>query len=308
MTHKTDGIEFVGLGYCAVDYLCRVPRIPLDDKVEIEELATAGGGPAATATVAAQRLGARTAFVGAVGDDERGRLILEGLARDGVDTHAVRIRAGAESPVAFCWIERGGRRSIAWTRGSVQPLSSAEVDTAIIRGARLLHLDGHQTEAAIHAAGLARKFGVTVSLDAGTLVPGIETLVELSDIVIASAGFAERFTGETEPERSLRKLFGPGRQFAGITMGIHGSIGFDGTTLYRQTVLEADVVDTTGAGDTFHGAFACQLLRGGNWAQCLRFASAAAALKCERFGGRLGVPTLAETTRFLNGKDASCTS
>ena len=296
--------DFIGLGYCGLDYLCLTPRIPVDDKVEALATLTQGGGPAATATFAAARLGAKTAFIGVTGDDERARSIIGGLSDGGVDTAAMVGRSGTESPAAFCWTEEAtGHRSIVWTRGKVKPLEPEEISVGMIENARLLHLDGHQTAAAIHAAEIAREAGVTVAIDAGTMVPGIEKLLALADIVIASEKFAERFTGLAEPEISVKKLFGPACRFAAVTLGSRGSIGFDGAKLYRQASFPVKVVDTTGAGDVFHGAFDYKFIHGGDWSECLRFAAAVAALKCTEFGGRTGIPTLSETEQFLSDKD-----
>jgi sugar/nucleoside kinase (ribokinase family) len=292
--------DIIGLGYCGLDYLCLTPHIPVDDKVEALMTLTQGGGPSATATFAAARLGARTAFIGATGNDERGRSIVAGLRDDGVNTDAIAIRSGADSPAAFCWTEKTtGHRSIVWTRGGVKPLTPEEIDPRMIKSTKLLHLDGHQTAAAAHAANIARMNGVTVSIDAGTIVPDIEKILALSDIVIASEKFAEKFTGATKPEIAVKKLFAGNCRFAAVTMGAKGSIGFDGKMIYEQSSFKVKVLDTTGAGDVFHGAFAYRHLNGGDWPACLRFAAAVAALKCTKFGGRTGIPTLAETERFL---------
>ena len=293
-------IEIFGLGYCGLDYLCLLPGIPLDDKVEILGSLTQGGGPSATATYAAARLGSAAAFAGAVGDDGRGRQILGGLRQGGVDVGAIAVRPGAESPAAFCWIDAPtGKRSIAWTKGAAAPLDPKELDMELLGKAKVLHLDGHQTQAALAAAAHARSKGVAVSIDAGTLVPGIEELLELCDIVIASEKFAARFTGDADPERSVRELFGRGRMFAAVTLGSAGSVGFDGKTMFKQAAFPVKVVDSTGAGDVFHGAFVHRFARGGGWAGCLRFAAAVSALKCAKFGGRTGIPTLAEAEKFL---------
>ncbi|MFA5204151.1 MAG: PfkB family carbohydrate kinase [Lentisphaeria bacterium] len=283
-----------------MDYLCIIPHIPVDDKVQARETLEQGGGPAATAICAVARLGAKTSFISAVGDDFRGQAILKALAKEGVDSSNVKLRLGAESPVAFCWIqENTGKRSIAWSHGSIKPLLPEEVNVAVIRDAALLHLDGHHTDAAIHAAKIARDAGTTVSLDAGSMVPRIDELVALADLVIASEKFSERFTGDTDPVVAVKKLFTKNTKFAVVTLGDKGCIGFDGKQLYRQAALAVDVVDTTGAGDVFHGAFACQYVRGCNWQGCMRFASAVSALKCTKLGCRTGIPTRAETENFL---------
>ncbi|MFA6714104.1 MAG: PfkB family carbohydrate kinase [Victivallales bacterium] len=291
----------LGLGYCNIDYLCMVPRIPLDDKVQTEKILEQGGGPTATALYAAVRLGAKAAFIGTVGDDQRGQAILKGLALAGVDTTGIRLRLGAESPVAFCWIKRNtGERSIAWSNGSARPLLPEELDAALIRNTGLLHLDGHHTDAAVRAAEIAHDAGVTVMLDAGTVVPRIDELLALADIIIASEKFTERFIGLADPETALHKLFGKNTKFAAVTLGKNGSIGWDGKITYRQAAFPVKTVDTTGAGDVFHGAFAYQYVNGGDWQECMRFAAAVAALKCTQLGGRSGIPTLVEAKQFLS--------
>ncbi len=297
----TEGsVDFLGLGYCGLDYLSILPRIPVDDKVEIIQHLVQGGGPAATATYAACRLGAHAGFIGATGDDDRGETIRSELSAAGIDLSGLAVQAGAESGLALAWVEQAsGRRSIAWTRGTVQPLPENQVSLEQIRRARLLHLDGHHTVAAIRAARLARESGSIVSLDAGSLLPRIEEVVAAAQLVIASEKFAAGFTGEAEPERAVRKLFGAGTSFAAVTMGERGSLGYDGRDFYSQPAFPVEVVDTTGAGDVFHGAFAYRRVLGGDWRECLRFAAATAALKCRRFGGRTGIPNREEVESFL---------
>ncbi len=292
--------EIISLGYCGLDYLSIVPEIPLDDKVEIIESLIQGGGPAATATYAAARLGASTAFAGSIGADERGKEIIAGMTSGGVNTQALAIRDQGESPAAFCWTEANtGKRSIMWMRGTVAPLSKDEIDVELIKNAKVLHLDGHQTEAALFAAEIARANSVTVSLDAGTIVPGIERLIKFSDIIIASEKFAVKFTGEANLETAVHKLFAENCKFSAVTSGSAGCIGFDGREIFSEPSFKVDVIDTTGAGDVFHGAFVYKYINDASWRECVKFASAVSALKCTKFGGRTGIPTLAETKKFL---------
>jgi ribokinase len=289
-----------GIGYCGLDYLCRVPRVPLDDKVELAESLIQGGGPCATALVAAARLGADTAFCGTVGDDERGAQILRGLAENGVDTSGVRTRRNAVSPVSFCWIDAKTRgRSIAWSRGTARPLGPREIDRARLMRSDVLHLDGHQTRAALAAAAIARAHGVTVSIDAGTLVPEIDDLLARCDLIIASENFVARYTGEPSPRNALKRLFAGPCRFAAVTLGKKGSLGFDGKRFFRCPPFDVKVVDTTGAGDVYHGAFVFAYAQGRAWPECMRFATVVAALKCTAFGGRTGIPDLKTTERHL---------
>ena len=185
----------------------RPPSIRIDDKVKIIQSMEQGGGPSATATFAAAKLGIPCAFAGVVGDDSPGNQIIQSFRSIGIDTSSIRIRPNVKSPTAYCWIEQqSGKRSIAWTSGECKPLSPSELNYDQIRDARILHLDGHQTEAAIAAAKFAKDNGVIVSIDAGTIVPNIEQLLELADIVIASEKFARNFCGTTTRGAS-KKLF-----------------------------------------------------------------------------------------------------
>lgn len=292
--------DIVGLGFCGWDYVCLLPEIPIDHKVEIIRSLTQGGGPSATATYAAARLGSKTAFIGAVGDDENGRCILRDFREGGVDVSGIIERKGSSSPVAYCWTEqKQGKRSIAWSRGSIQPLRPEEVNLEIVRSSRVLHLDGHQTEAAIYAAKAARAAGVTVCLDAGTILHGIDVLLGHTDIVIASEWFARTYTRQADLESALQRLIKMGPHLAVVTCGERGSVGYDGRNFCKVPAQAVRVVDTTGAGDVFHGAFLHRHLSGGDLIESMRFAAGAAALKCEQLGGRTGIPTLGQLEEFL---------
>ncbi|MBR6059989.1 MAG: hypothetical protein IKP58_17625 [Victivallales bacterium] len=295
-------IDIVGLGYCGWDHLCILPVIPMDDKVQILERVEQGGGPSATAIYAAQKLGAACAFDGVVGDDAQGRQIIAAFQSVGVNTDGIRIRSDTCSPTAYCWVAKDtGKRSIAWTHGSVAPLTPDEIDFATLRNAKLLHLDGHQTIAAIEAAKFAKDNGVLVSIDAGTIVPGIEILLELADIIIASEKFIHNFCHEDDPQIASHKLFAIGStRFAGVTVGSRGSYGFDGENDYFQPAIPVSVVDTTGAGDVYHGAFIASVVNGKPWHDCMKTAAVTAALKCTKLGGRTGIPTIQELQQALS--------
>lgn len=296
-------IEIAGLGFCSVDYLCIVPHIPLDEKVGAIKRLVQGGGAAATAIVAAARLGAKTAFIGAVGGDQKGKQIISDFIRENIDTSHIQIKADKESPVAYCWVEqKSGKRSIVWSKGTAMPLDAAAVDMGFISSLKLLHLDGHNTEAAIRAAETAKANGVIVSLDAGSILPGIETLVELSDICIASEFFARKYTGEENIEKAVKKLFMNGKQIVAATMGDKGVVTLTPDGFIKKGAFKVPVVDTTGAGDVFHGAFAYAYLQGWDTGICLDFAGATAAIKCTALGGRTGIPEKNEVIKFLKEK------
>ena len=297
-----EDIEVVGLGQACVDYLGRVPSYPREDgKVELLDLQNQCGGPASTALVTLSRLGIKTSFLGSISDDPIGVEILEGLRSDHVDVSFLKVTPRHTSQFAFIAISREtGNRTIFWHRGSAPPLKKEEVDLSPFSGARVLHLDGLMIEASIEAAKQARARGLEVVLDAGTMREGSLDLVSQVDVLIASARFAVPLIGESSPaEKALEALSRFGPKEIVITLGSRGSVGWDRGELVAQTAFRVDAVDTTGAGDVYHGAYIYGLLKRWDMKTCMRFASATSALKCRAIGARAGIPTLAELTRFL---------
>jgi len=296
-----DDIEFVGLGFCSNDYLALLPEIPIDGKVQMLKHLVQGGGPAATSTVAAARLGLRSAFIGTVGDDEPGKWILRDFEAENVSTKGMAVRRGRMSPIAYCWIDAPtGKRSVAWTRGDLEELVPEEVDMEMIRGAKLLHIDGHNPKGALAAVKEARKHGVLVNFDAGTLRDGVAELLPYTDILIASEAFARQYSGENDLDKAIFKLAEIGAEVTGVTLGEGGSMVLDHGKILRCPAFRVKPVDTTGAGDTYHAAFGVRYLETHDLMECMRFASAVAALKCLKLGGRTGLPTREETDRFLS--------
>ncbi|MBU2547461.1 MAG: sugar kinase [Proteobacteria bacterium] len=291
----------LGLGQASLDYLGLAPVYPeRDAKCELDRLEVQGGGPVATALVTLSRLGLSTAFIGAVGDDLAGRAIRAGLIEEGVDVSGLSMVPGGTSQLAFIAVERySGSRTIFWHRGRGTELGVGQVDLEAVGRARLLHLDGLMHEASMVAARRAREAGIPVVFDAGTLRDGSLDLAARTDCLICSERFFRAFHPRGDVEAGLVGLreLGPTRVVA--TFGARGSVGFDGRIFHHQPVLEVRVLDTTGAGDVYHGAFIYGLLAGWDLAGCMRFASATAALKCEKMGGRAGIPDLETVRRFM---------
>jgi ribokinase len=297
-----EDIEVVGLGQACVDYLGRVSSYPCEDgKVELLDLRSQCGGPASTALVTLSRLGVKTSFLGSISDDPIGVEILKGLRGGRVDLSSLKITPGHTSQFAFIAISReSGNRTIFWHRGSVPPLKKEDVDLSPFVGARVLHLDGLMIEASIEAARQAKARGLKVVLDAGTMRDGSLELVSQIDVLIASARFAVPLVGEDSPaEKALEALSPFGPKEIVITLGSKGSVGWNRGEIIGQSAFPVEVVDTTGAGDVYHGAYLYGLLQGWDMRKCMRFASAASALKCRVIGARAGIPSLEEVTRFL---------
>jgi len=294
-------IDFIGLGFCSNDYLCILPYIPIDSKVQMLSYEVQGGGPAGTATVAAARLGMSTAFVGAIGDDDAGKRILSDFNSEDVDTHFLKVRENSCSPIAYCWIEqKTGNRSVAWTRGAIRELQAGDIDEELIRNAKILHLDGHNPVGALQACKIAKANHVLINLDAGTMRDGIKPLIEYADILISSEEFACAYSGESDLEKALIKMKEIGALVTGVTMGSKGSMIYDNGEFIRCPAFPVkNVVDTTGCGDVFHTGFGVRYLETKDLLDCQRFGAAVSALKCGKIGGRAGIPTRIAVEEFL---------
>lgn len=298
--------DIICLGHSAVDYLAVVPHMPaLDSKMEMLDFSIQGGGPAATAAVTAARLGAGTAFIGQTGDDEFGKYMLRELVKEGVDVSRVVRRVGAGSQFSFIMVDRKtGKRTIVWTRSELPPMQASQLDENFLRSCRVLHVDRHEPGAARRAAGWVHDSDGIVSMDAGTYKPEVEELLPMVDVLITSHVFARDATGEEDPALCARAML-RGRKIAGVTLGERGSWFATPDEEFHVPAFEVNVVDTTGAGDVFHGAFAYGLSQCWDARRCAVFASAVAALKCTKLGGRAGIPTREQAEALIKTRHCS---
>lgn len=299
---RPEDARVVGLGQACVDFLGRVPSFPPEDgKIELLDLHRQCGGPASTALVTLSRLGVACSFLGSVSDDSLGADIVKGLTEEGVDASYLKILPGYTSQFAFIAISRtSGNRTIFWHRGSVPHLTKDQVDLSPFTGADIVHLDGLMIQASLEAVRQAKTRGLTVVLDAGTLREGSLDLASAVDVLIASARFADPLVGsEAGPEKALEALRGLGPKVVVMTMGHKGSLGWDGGEVVWMEAFPVEAVDTTGAGDVFHGGYIYGLLQKWSMKECMRFASAAAALKCREIGARKGIPRLKQVQEFM---------
>jgi len=293
------------LGQACVDYVGRVPVYPVEDsKMELEGLFISCGGPAATALVTLARLGVPTSFLGSISDDPFGVQIADSLEEERVNISFLKITPGHSSQFAFIAVTMGeGKRTIFWNRSSAPELTPKEVSLDRFPGARILHLDGLMLDAGKEAAEQAKKRGMTVVMDAGTLREGTLGLLSQVDILIVSEPFADALVGAEAPrQRSLEGLRELGPRQVVITLGAKGSVGLDRNGFVRQHAFPVVSMDTTGAGDVYHGAYTYGLFQRWNMAECMAFASAAAALKCMNGGGWRGIPDIKAIDGLMKGK------
>lgn len=302
--------DAVGLGLNSVDLLCLVDRFPeFNTKGALREVSRQGGGQAATAMAALARLGMKTAYIGAVGDDEEGAFSLESLRGEGVNVEGVAVQPGRASQFAVIIVqregdgeERGGR-TIMWRREVM--LGPEEVSENIVKSGRVLHLDGHSIEAEIKAARWAQEAGIPVSFDAERVLPGTEELVSLTDHLVASEDFPAAFTGLDEPAAALRKIRSAGPRVAAMTLGSRGALAYDGERFYESPGFPVEAVDTTGAGDVFHAGYLYGILQEFDLPRTLQFANAVAALSCRNLGGRAGLCGREDVDKFIDERNSS---
>ena len=294
--------DVAGLGCACLDFLGIVPHLPdRDDQVWMSDSTQQGGGMVSTALVTLSRLGVSTAYAGKVGDDTAGRVVKEEFDRFGVDSAHLIMEPGASTPVSMILVDKSTGQRTIMAGGSSVEMSPSEVPAELVASAKYLHLDNTNRQAALAAARLARESGVPVVLDADTVSPAddLEVLLRSTDYLITSRVFADELTGLTDPAEAAKSLVGYGSSVTVVTLGEEGSYTLAGDRSFHTPAFPVEVVDTTGAGDVFHGAFIFGLLQEWRLEKTAEFASAVAAMSCTRLGGRQGIPELKGVERFL---------
>ncbi|HEX4230290.1 MAG TPA: PfkB family carbohydrate kinase [Bryobacteraceae bacterium] len=298
----TISVDVLGIGLNATDTLILLSEFPpYAGKVAFDRELLSPGGQVATAIVACAKLGARSKYIGTIGDDLRGRVQRESLEGTGVDTSGLIMREGCPNQTAYILIDqRTGERTVLWQRDSSLRLLPQEIRRADVASCRMLHIDGYDTEAAAFAASVAREIGIPVSLDVDTIYPKFEPVLRNVDILVASSVWPGRWTGETDPFVALALLQREyGMRIAAMTLGEHGSLALSGGTYTYSPAFRVHTVDTTGAGDVFHGALCVAMLAEMPMQEALDFSNAAAALNCTAIGARGHIASRAEVEALL---------
>jgi sulfofructose kinase len=259
-----------------------------DEKLRATNMHTCGGGPAANAAVTIARLGGSARFSGYLGNDAFGDAHLREFASNGVHADGLH-RGDAPTPVAAVTIKPNGERSIIDYRA---PSALAAEDTISLTKfpAKVLLIDGHQPLLSLALIEEARALGIPSILDAGSINDGTQLLYNKVDYLITSAKFAKHFSGEDDPRTALATLDGAAPLIA-CTWGADGVYWQDEYGQHHTPAFDIEAVDTTGAGDAFHGAFALGIAEGLKTKQNMRRACATGALTCLRAGARSALPT-----------------
>jgi sugar/nucleoside kinase (ribokinase family) len=260
-----------------------------------------GGGQVATAMVALSRWSIKTKYIGKVGEDELGQFSLHSIRQEGVDVSSVTIEPNATNQFAMIIVEGpSGERTIIWNRDERLMYREGELPKEEVCSGKLLHLDGHDIHAALQCARWAKEEGIPTIVDLDKVEPLTSELIKEIDFVITSSRFPMLYTGTSDQKKALLELQKHTSGFLCTTLGHQGAVALVNGEFLHVKGFEVNTVDTTGAGDVFHGGFIYGLLQNWEVLKILRFANAVAALKCRELGGRKGIPTLKETQKFLN--------
>lgn len=293
-------LDVLCAGHASFDVTMSVAHHPeADEKMPADALQTGGGGPAANAAVQVARLGGAAAFCGYLGNDIFGEAHHAELAAQGVDTSLI-VRGVHATPVSQILAKPDGSRSVANFKGDTPWLPADAIDIHVFNelSPRVVLFDGHEPLLSTAVCRWARSHGVPTVLDAGSVHRGTRELAGQVDYLVASERFARDFCREEQVENCMQLL-------SMLAPNVVVTCGPRGLLWQRQGEADAlpawpvRVVDSTGAGDAFHGAFSLALARGMAWAEILAFASAAGALACTRLGARAALPDEAEVRSLL---------
>jgi sugar/nucleoside kinase (ribokinase family) len=298
----TEAPKVLCAGIAVQDIVMRVERFPAPgEKISASEFIVTGGGCAANAAVAVARLGGRTVFTGPLGgtDDATSERIVRALRADGIDCTGVFRVDNAAASVSLILIDAAGEKSIATRRGKgLNEARPADADT-LVRDADAVLADNRFPDFALAICSAARARGVPVVIDLDQATRPDHPLLALGTHVIASREALRGTTGESDPGAGLDILAAHNGGLLAVTDGPNGVYWREGERLRHMAAFAVEAIDSLGAGDAFHGAFALALAERRNLTAALRFASAAAALKCTRFGGGASAPTREEVEAFL---------
>ena len=337
ITFPRKNIDIVGIGASTLDRFIVVNHYPTGREVQqVVSSTTDGGGPVATALAVAGKYGARTAMIDSIGDDMVGRHILDDFEKYNVNTEAIQVESGANSGVATILVKQStGERAVFFERSTATEPEFLDTHKQLIGAAYILHINGRHRQLMRSAIAVAKEVGTIISLDGGAqrYDEDMKPITEASHIVIVARDYAEKYTGTTNLEEACRIIHERGACIAGVTDGANGSyfVWPDGTSYRCKPFPQEAVVDTTGAGDSFHGAFlaklsnvlhsesakvsltnavqgdtslcAVELLKGcahSDLEKAAIFASAVASLNTQGIGGRSPLPTL-KTVQELIG-------
>lgn len=295
-------VDVFGMGHCCLDYLYELDPYPEKGKKgEVVNSKTVGGGPVPTALLTLQKFGCSTRFFGRVGDDADGKLVLSNLVNGGVDITPTIVDPNSKTPRAIIWIDtRNGDRTVALDKTGHKWVDASDFTSEWLENCSVFLSDGRATEANIEALRIAKEKDIPTVLDIGNMRKRLDEMLFLTDYAIVSSDLSSSFSGVSSPHDLAKTLLSKGVKTAIVTVGAEGAVITTGEKNFQVPGYPVDVVDTTGAGDVFHGAFIYGILNNFDLINSVRFANVSAALSCRHLSGMGGIPTLKQVKNILN--------
>lgn len=302
MTEPKATVRIVCAGGAVQDNVMRVEKFPEPGgKVSATDFIVTSGGQAGNAAVAMARLGARVTYIGAVGDehDDVANSILRAFAKENIDiSKAIRV-PGARSAASLIMLDAQGEKMIATLRPQGLHAAVPDDPAGTVAQADAVMLDNRYSNISLPICQAAKARGIPRVLDFDKPTPTDDPLFQCCSHVICSADAIREATGVADLPGALKKLGASFSGFLAVTNGPQGVYWLDDGAVRHLDAFQVEAVDTLGAGDTFHGAFAVRFVESRDVVDAMRFAAAAAAIKCTRFGGLMGAATRAEVEAFL---------
>ena len=293
-------VDLIGIGDPILDLAVEMEKLPESNtNAKLYGCCFQGGGNVPTALAAAGRLGLKCAILGIMGDDMAGNANIADFQFNHVDASHLTVDPGKRTNFNVCITERYNKGKVLLSHaGSCRPFDVSDLDEKFIKSARMLHI-GFFTPPVVQACEWIHEAGGKVSIDAAYYRPCIHEYYRHIDLFIGSETYFKAMPGTPSLEEAMRSIQKQGPEIVIFTLGENGCRGVYGENAFELPAFEVEVVDTTGAGDVFHGAFDYAYLQGWDVERCARFASGVSAIICTRPGGRAGIPDLSTLTRFL---------
>jgi sulfofructose kinase len=290
-------VDVLCVGHASYDFVFAVDHHPkADEKTFAEKFISCGGGPAANAAVTVSRLGFKSAFAGYLGNEYFGQRHLEEFSQAAVNTDLI-VRGDSPTPVSTILAKPDGQRTLVNYKGAPRPIPANKIDFAGWHP-KVILFDGHEPDVSLELMKIKKGRQIRTVLDAGSVHRGTLKLLELVDYTVASEKFSRECTGKDDPKQAALKLSEYSSTVV-ITLGKKGLVWKNKQGTGALPAFSVDAVDSTGAGDAFHGAFAAGLTSGQSWQKLLRYSSAVGALCCTGYGSRPAIPTAKEVFEFL---------
>ena len=292
--------DVVGVDMPCMDLNVNTERFPrVGDAESIKQISWQGGNKVASGMVACARLGAKCAMMGCVGDDIFGRFIIKDFERHGIDITTMKMRESSSTSLSIVLSDyQTKNRTFMFRSGSAPRYTLEDMDFELIRSAKYFFISNACDEIK-EAVKIAREAGTQVFIDADYYDKEIERLIPEIDVFVGSEDFYNALFSDREYETNCRKVMAMGSRIVVFTLGENGCVGVSDEGFFSLPAFSVNATDTVGAGDVYHGAFLAGLLRDLSVKETARFASAAAAIKCTRIGGRAGIPDIKTLERFM---------